>query len=282
MLPKSVLHKRNGHRQLPHLDVASSGQILGMVHRDPDRVSELSPDLIRFAAIIQSERPADHWEQIVTEGMSLPAALAAALTRTREAFQRGELADLRLALEGLQGQAEAAARIIARLASRSQGREGEPGQDTPRSLVNLNDLALHVLDLTTVTSAVSSRLDPRLPRVAADPGQMHDVLAILLATVGRLRDAAGRSGAITVETTHGDGVLSGERVVRLLVTDDYAQAADRLPSVPVLSFPRSEAPAGSDADLSRAAWLVKEHGGVLCSAPLPGGGVCFTLDLPAV
>src|SRR6058998_3942675 len=52
MLPKSVLHKRNGHRHLPPSGAPSTGQILGLVHRDPDRASELSPDLIRFAAII--------------------------------------------------------------------------------------------------------------------------------------------------------------------------------------------------------------------------------------
>ena len=52
---------------------------------------------------------------------------------------------------------------------------------------------------------------------------------------------------------------------------------------PVLPVQHSETPdAGSGADLRRAARLVKEHGGVLCSAPLPGGGLCFTLDLPAV
>ena len=62
MLPKSVLHKRNGHRQLPAAGVPSTGQILGLVHRDPERALELSPDLVRFAAIIQSERPADAWE----------------------------------------------------------------------------------------------------------------------------------------------------------------------------------------------------------------------------
>ena len=275
MLPKSVLHKRNGHRHLPPGGAPSTGQILGLVHRDPDRASELSPDLIRFASIIQSERPADHWEQIVTEGMSLPAALATALTRTRDAFRRGELSDLRIALEGLQAQADAAARIIARLTGASEPKE------TERSLVSLNEIALRALDPTVVTAPVSRRLDPRLPWIAADPGQMHDVLTIVFGAVSRIREAAGRSGAITVETTHGDGVLSGERVVRLLVTDDYAQAVDQLQ--PVLSMLHPGTPdGGRGADLRRAARLVKEHGGVLCSAPLPGGGVCFTLDLPAV
>jgi len=277
MLPKSLLHKRNGHRHLPQSGVPSTGQILGLVHRDQDRPLELSADLVRFAAIIQSERPADHWEQIVTDGMSLPSALATALTRTREAFQRGELSDLRLALEGLQVQAEAAARIIARLTSLPDPRGSEC------SLLSLNDLAIRALDPMTETTPVSRRLDPRLPWIAADPGRMHEVLTILFGAVGRIREAAGRSGAITVETTHGDGVLSGERVVRLLVTDDYGQAVDRLQPVPVLSVQHAGTPeAGTGADLRRAARLVKEHGGVLCSAPLPGGGVCFTLDLPGV
>jgi signal transduction histidine kinase len=283
MLPKSVLHKQNGHRHLPPPGTPSAAQLLGLVHRDPARASDLSPDLVRFAAIIQSEQPANRWEQIADEGLSLPSALAKALTRTREAFEQGELSDVRLALEALKAQAEAAVRFIARLTEASRAKDSEPARDAERSLVNLNDLTIHTLALLAGAPSVASRLDPRLPRVAADPRQMQNVLMILITAVARSRDGAERPGTIMVETTHRDGVLNGERVVRLLVTDDYPRVREQLRPVPVLSFQRAEtSDAGTEVELRRAARLVKEHGGVLCAAILAGGGVCFTLDVPAV
>jgi signal transduction histidine kinase len=280
MLPKSVLHKRNGHRHLPRPGALSAGQIAGLVHSDPGRLSDLSQDLVRFAAIVQSEHPG-------AQGQSLPSALAKALKRTRKAFERGELSDVRLALEALQAQVEAAVRIVARLTEAAGASDGEPTWDTECRLVNLNDLIIQTVGRLAGqpagTTSVSGRLDPGLPRIAGDPRRLQHVLMVLIAAVGRAMGAAGRPGVITVETSHGEGVLRGERVVRLLMTDDYSKVLEQVRPVPVLPFARSEpSDAGADADLRRAARLVREHGGVLCAASFAGGGVCFTLDLPAV
>lgn len=276
MLPKIVFHKSNGHRHLPRPGALTAGQIVGLVHSDPGRLSDLSQDLVRFAAFVQSERPA-------TEGQSLPSALAKALRRTRKAFERGELSDVQLALEALQAQAEAAARIVARLTEAAGASDEEPIRDTERRLVNLNELILKTVGRLAGATAVSSRLDPGLPQIAGDPRRLQYVLKVLIAAVASAMEAAGRPGVITVETSHGEGVLRGERVVRLLMTDDYSQVLEQVRPVPVLSFARPEhSGSGADADLRRAARLVREHGGVLCAAGLAGGGVCFTLDLPAV
>ena len=120
MLPKPVLHKRNGHRYPRRPGIRFASEMLGLVHHDSDRATELSPDLVRFGAIVQSERVDEQWEQMLARGMSLPSALARALTRTREAFERGELADLQVALEGLRAQASAAAEMIAGLTNASR------------------------------------------------------------------------------------------------------------------------------------------------------------------
>jgi len=282
MLPKNVLHKRNGHRHPPRPGIRSAGEILGLVHRDPDRASELSPDLVRFGAIIQSERPDDQWEQLVEQGMSLPSALARVLTRTREAFERGELADLHVALEGLRAQASAAAEMIARLTNVARSGERTIAPDGGHCLVSVNDVVLHALSTAAAAGPVSSQLDPRLPRVAADPAQLGDLLAILVDAVAAVRDAGGRPGAVVVRTSHHDGVMQGERVVRVLVTGDEAAALDH--ARPVALGPVAaalESGAEPRPALHRAAGLAREHGGVLCTASLLGGGVCYTLDLPA-
>ena len=282
MLPKNVLHKRNGHRHPPHPGIRSAGEIMGLVHPDPDRTSELSPDLVRFGAIIQSELPDDQWEQIVERGMSLPSALARALTRTREAFERGELADLHVALEELRAQASAAAETIARLTNVARSSERAVTADGGRCLLSVNDVVLHALSTAAAAGPVSSQLDPRLPRVAADPAQLDDLLSILLHAVAGVRDAGGRPGAVIVRTSHHGGVMRGERVVRVLVTDDEVPTLDHLRPVAIAPVPAAEE-CGTEprAALHRAAGLAREHGGVLCTASLPGGGVCYTLELPA-
>ncbi len=282
MLPKPVLHKRNGHRHPRRPGIRSASEILGLVHHDPDRASELSRDLVRFGAIVQSERFDDQWEQMLAQGMSLPSVLARALTKTREAFERGELADLHVALEGLRAQASAAAETIARLTNAARSSERRATPEAGRCLLSLNDVVLHPLAAAAASGPVSSQLDPRLPRVAADAEQINDLLSILLDVVAGVRDAGGRPGAIIVRTSHHDGVMEGERVVRVLITDDDATTLDQLRPValsPLLAA--EEAGAEPRPALHRAAGLAREHGGVLCTASLPGGGICFTLELPA-
>src|SRR5262249_10698108 len=176
--------------------IRSAGEIMGLVHPDPDRTSEPNRDLARFGAIIQSELPDDQWEQIVERGMSLPSALARALTRTREAFEHGELADLHVALEELRAQASAAAETIARLTNIARSSERPVTPDGGRCLLSVNDVVLHALSTAAAAGPVSSQLDPRLPRVAADPAQVGELLPILPhARAGRRGEPApGRAG----------------------------------------------------------------------------------------
>jgi len=280
MLPKNVLHKRNGHRQPPPRGPRSAGEILGLVHRDSDRASELSPELARFSAIVQSERLDPQWEHMVAMGMTLPSALARALTRTREAFERGEFAELRAALDGLRAQAAAAADMIARLTSLAQGSPAAAPADGGRHILSLNDLVLRALDRLSEGHVVTSRLDPGVPHVAGHPGQLEDILVILVDAVARGRGTSPGS-PITVETTHHDGVLAGESVVRVVVTDEDAPALDRLRPMAFALPPGNPNARVADA-LGRAAQLAREHGGMLSTAARPAGGVCFVLDLPAL
>jgi len=282
MLPKNVLHKRNGHRHPPRPGIRSAGEIMGLVHPDLNRTSGPRPDLVGFGAIIQSELPDDQWEQIVERGMSLPSALARALTRTREAFERGELVDLHVALEELRAQASAAAETIARLTNAARSSERTVAPHGGRCLLNVNDVVLHALSTAAAAGPVSSQLDPRLPRVVADPAQLDDLLSILLHAVAGVRDAGGRPGPVIVRTSHHGGVMRGERVVCVLVTDDEVPTLDHLRPVAIAPVPAAEE-CGTEprAALHRAAGLAREHGGVLCTASLPGGGVCYTLELPA-
>src|SRR5215472_8544934 len=250
MLPKPSLHKRNGHRYSRRPGIRFASEMLGLVHHDPDRAAELSPNLVRFGAIVQSERFDEQWEQMLAQGMSLPSALARALTRTREAFERGELADVQVALEGLRAQASAAAEMIAGLTNAARSSERRTMPEAGRRLLSVNDVVLHVLAAAAASGPVSSQLDPRLPRVAADAEQINDLLATLLDVVAGVRDAGGRPGAIIVRTSHHDGVMEGERVVRVLITHDDAATLDQLRPValsPVVAAGEPGSPASTAA-----------------------------------
>src|SRR5205809_8016277 len=100
MQPHSVLHKRNGHRQLPGPGVVSPGELLNLVHSAPGQLSDLSPDLLKFAVVAQSECPTADNRLAANDGQ-FPPAVARALTRSQEAFERGELPETQAALEAL-------------------------------------------------------------------------------------------------------------------------------------------------------------------------------------
>src|SRR5262249_59231233 len=97
--------------------------------------------------------------------------------------------------------------------------EGHVAPPGGACLLTVKAVVLHALSRAAAAGPVSSQLDPRLPRVAADPAQLGDLLAILLHAVAGVRDVGGRPGAVIVRTSHHGGVMRGERVVRVLVTD---------------------------------------------------------------
>jgi C4-dicarboxylate-specific signal transduction histidine kinase len=280
MLPNSVLHKRNGHRHLPRPASVSTGDLVRLVHSAPGRSADLSADVLKFAMVLQSESSIDAWEELGGDGPSHPSPLGRALARGREALERGELEDVRSALDALQSRADVAAEVIARLTEVIQISDARPYRTSSRYVVSLNDLVIETLGLLAGRSpwiaAVSTRLDAALPSVAGDPRQLKEALVILVVTMARANRAANRSGMITVETSHQDGVLRGEQIVRLSISDDGA-AVDLQPT---RAEPTPAAPA--EMDLYRVARIVKEHGGAFSATPLASGGMCFTVELPAV
>jgi hypothetical protein len=282
MLPNSVLHKRNGHRRLPRAGIVSPGDLVRLVHSAPARSSDLSPDVLKFAIIIQSESSMAAWEQLSGDGSPGPSAVSRALATSRAAFDRGELADVRAALEALQAQADLAAGVIAHLTDVVRVSDGRVYRTSGRYLIDLNDLMVQALGLLASQwpwmAAVSTRLDPQLPSVAGDARELKEVLVTLMVALARASRAAGRPGVVTVETSHREGVLRGEHTVRVSMTDDCSEPRPGTTAPAIQKAPDTP----TDIDLHRTSRIVKEHGGILSATTLASGAIRFTLELPAV
>jgi hypothetical protein len=176
------------------------------------------------------------------ETVRLADAAARAVQRHGAAFDSGERAALRAALDDIQAQADLAADAIATLVdvARASFACSEP---TARRLVCLNDLVIEELrelgERARVGGGVSVALDPTLPSVAGDWRQLRSVLHTLLVALMQEREASGDANPITVQTSHAAGVLQGERIARVAL----AGAAGRTPPAGTLTMERAPNPA---------------------------------------
>ena len=286
MLDKTVLHKRNGHRNLPDSRPLSPGQLIGLVHSDRGTTAGTTADLLRFAAIVRSEQiggPAG-WVPEGTGPMAL--SLARVLDRTRAMLERGQLPELRQGLAMLAAQAEVIARMVETLTSLTAESGSRASGQGARRPVDLNALLTRTLGLLTARpdpqAHVAARLDPRLPRIAGDAIELQQALLALLSVAQRVAGAGGHRRSVRVETSHGAGALAGERVVSVLIE---VPATDTEAAATGLAEPsRNE----DDPDtwmgpaVRLVARILAEHGGALSMLPARGVDACFRVELPGI
>jgi len=283
MLPKVVLHKKNGHSHVPVKKGLSAGEMLRLVHSGRRPAVKPAAELLQFAHVVRTEKAAALEEQVRYSIDGLKASLGDAVTRTEEAFARGELSDVRERLEALRSQAEQAARLVTDFVNAARTR----GAD--RRVTNLNELvtqtALRMRSRLPGSVTFQFQLDSSLPGIIGNARQLEQALAALLTYAANAMATIGQ-GAITAETSQGPVIFQGERTVRLRILDqgpglspDMMHRLFLPPSLPVLLEGELGRPA--DADLGLAFQIVSEHSGVLAASNRPEGGACFTLDFPA-
>lgn len=119
-------------------------------------------------------------------------------------------------------------------------------------------------------------LDPTLPFVLGDPGQLQQVLMNLIGNARQAIAQEGKPGNIRLRTT-----LIGPHRVQLQVIDDG-------PGIPqaILArifdpfFTTKPAGVGTGLGLSIVLSVVREHGGQVHVTSPRGGGATFTVELP--
>jgi signal transduction histidine kinase len=267
MLPKIVVHKKNGHHHAPAKRAPSVGDLLRQVHSGSQAVKP-TYKLLKFATAVRTEKRTALLEQAVRRVDGLSSGLNAALARTEAAFERGELSELRETLESLRIQAGEATRLFARLLAGAETRTSSHG------LVAVNDLLASAAERASaiVGSPVGTHLDASAPSIIGNVGRLERALATFAA-------ALKGSRPVSIEAAQMDGVILGEMIVRVTVSGDspLPPAAAALGGRAPLAEPAAEA-----LDVHLARQIVAEHGGTVSLMPDADGGSAIRIELPAV
>lgn len=153
--------------------------------------------------------------------------------------------------------------------------------------MDLNALTAQTLDRLGprlgATVTVTSHMAPELPRIVGSAGQLQQVLGALVTEVERRAKAGSGPRAISIATSRGDEVLRGERTVQIQIIHEGIELPEAAVRTLFHPFSAAEPPPEETAiDLHTASRIVAEHGGVVSASTRPGGGVCVTLEFPAV
>lgn len=162
-------------------------------------------------------------------------------------------------------------RIIGALLDFSRARRPEVRDTDLNALAEkARDLVGHRMRQKQVELALA--LDPALPRVAADDGQIRQVLLALLINA---LDATGSGGTITLSTR-----TDGEGRVALTVADTGSGIApENLEKLFTPFFTTKPVGQGTGLGLSTCHGIVAEHGGEIRVDSAPGSGTRMTVVL---
>ena len=121
---------------------------------------------------------------------------------------------------------------------------------------------------------METALAENLHRVAADPGQMEQVIVNLILNA---RDAMPRGGAVRIATAN-----SGPDVLLSVADNGCGIGADTIPHVFEPFFTTKEKGKGTGLGLNTVREIVRQGGGEIQVQSVPGRGTRFTVRLPGV
>ena len=268
MLPKIVVHKKNGHHHAPKKHAPSLGDVLRQVHGGGLHAVKPTYSLLKFATVVRTEKRTSLLEEAVRHADGVQSGLNAILARTESAFERGELSEVRETLEALRSQAGEATRLFARLLAGAETRTSTHG------LVEINDLVARAAERAgaIVGGPVATRLDPSLPAVIGNAPRLERAIVTFAAVLGGSRP-------VSIDAAQVEGVIVGETLVRVTVSGDspLPPAAAALGGPSPLAEPAAEA-----LDVHLARQIVAEHGGMVSLTYDPDGAGVIRIEIPAV
>jgi signal transduction histidine kinase/ActR/RegA family two-component response regulator len=253
----------------PVLDHA--GQRLGRV----EIYRDLTAQRVFQAKLLQTEKLAALGQMVTGIAHELSNPLTSILGYSQRLLVRKDRAGRTEEARQIYEEAERASTILRQLLL--SAREARP----ERKRVSLNQVVQRAMELQRFGSAsekirIELDLDPTLPFVTGDPGQLQQVLMNLIGNARQAIVLEGKAGTIRLRTAK-----SGESRIVLEVMDDG-------PGVPQTIQARifdpffTTKPAGVGTGLGLAVVLgvAREHGGQVRVASPSEGGSVFTVELP--
>jgi signal transduction histidine kinase/CheY-like chemotaxis protein len=265
-------------RPVPRVLERSVRPVLDPAGRRMGRVEiyrDLTAQRVFQAKLLQTEKLAALGQMVTGIAHELSNPLTSILGYSQRLLVRKDLAGRTEEARQIYQEAERASTILRQLLL--SAREARP----ERKRVALNQVVQRAMDLQRFGSAtekirIELDLDPTLPFITGDAGQLQQVLMNLIGNARQAIVSEGKAGTIRLRT-----VRKGDSRIILQVVDDG-------PGIPQTILARifdpffTTKPAGVGTGLGLAIVLsvVREHGGqVSVSSPLEGGSI-FTAEFP--
>jgi two-component system NtrC family sensor kinase len=148
-----------------------------------------------------------------------------------------------------------------------------------KKLFDANEVIQRVVELISHQAffhniKVIRRLDPNLPQIIGDPGQLQQVFSNLLLNAA---DAMTGSGEITITT---EPAPYGDGVVLKFADTGGGIPPDIIDKIFEPFFTTKPPGKGTGLGLSIVYGVIQRHGGSIDAESRPGGGTTFTIRLP--
>jgi signal transduction histidine kinase/ActR/RegA family two-component response regulator len=265
-------------RPVPRVLERSVRPVLDQAGRRLGRVEiyrDLTAQRVFQAKLLQTEKLAALGQMVTGIAHELSNPLTSILGYSQRLLVRKDLAGRIEEARQIYEEAERASTILRQLLL--SAREARP----ERKRVALNQVVLRAMELQRFGSAaekirIELDLDPTLPFVTGDSGQLQQVLMNLIGNARQAIVLEGKAGTIRLRTAR-----SGDHRILLQVSDDG-------PGIPqtILSrifdpfFTTKPAGVGTGLGLAIVLGVVREHGGQVSVSSPPEGGTVFTVELP--
>jgi signal transduction histidine kinase/CheY-like chemotaxis protein len=267
-------------RPSPRILERASRAVLDLAGRRLGRLEiyrDLTAQRVFQSKLLQTEKLAALGQMVTGVAHELSNPLTSILGYAQRLLLRGGASADFVEVRQIFQEAERAAGILRQLLHTA--REAPP----ERRPVAVNQVVQRALELQSYGLAaekitVQFDLDPVLPLVLADAGQLQQVLMNLVGNARQAIEESSKPGTILLRTRR-----TGEHFVQLEVIDDGPGIPPSIQARIFDPFFTTKPPGvGTGVGLAVVLGVVREHGGRVQISTPPGGGAAFSIELPAL
>jgi signal transduction histidine kinase/CheY-like chemotaxis protein len=250
----------------------SDGRLLGRI----EIYRDLTAQRVFQAKLLQTEKLAALGQMVTGIAHELSNPLTSILGYSQRLLLRKDGPGRTEEARQIYEEAERASTILRQLLL--SARETRP----ERKRVALNQVVQRAMELQRFGSAaekirVELDLDPTLPFVTGDAGQLQQVLMNLIGNARQAIVQEGKAGTIRLRTARS----AGRRVLLQVIDDGPGIPPAILARIFDPFFTTKPAGVGTGLGLSIVLSVVREHGGQVNVSSAPEGGSVFSVELPA-